>query len=34
MDLLLAKDVTEQYLRGRTDGLLQPSRVVVSDALA
>ena len=34
MDLLLAKVVTERCLRGRTDGLLQPSQVVVSDALA
>jgi methyltransferase (TIGR00027 family) len=31
-DLLFAEDVTERYLRGRTDGLFQPSRVVIADA--
>jgi methyltransferase (TIGR00027 family) len=30
--LLFAEDVTERYLRGRTDGLLQPSRVVIANA--
>ncbi|MGO9177956.1 MAG: SAM-dependent methyltransferase [Candidatus Limnocylindrales bacterium] len=34
VDLLFAEDVTERYLRGRTDGLFQPSRVVIADALA
>ena len=32
VDLLFAEDVTERYLRGRTDGLFQPSRVVIADA--
>jgi methyltransferase (TIGR00027 family) len=30
--LLLADDVTRRYLRGRTDGLFQPGRVVIADA--
>jgi methyltransferase (TIGR00027 family) len=30
--LLLADDVTRRYLRGRTDGLFQPARVVIADA--
>jgi len=33
VDLLSAEDVTQRYLRGRTDGLFQPSRVVIADAL-
>jgi len=33
VQLLFAEDVTEKYLRGRTDGLFQPSRVVIADAL-
>jgi hypothetical protein len=32
VDLLLADDVTRRYLRGRTDGLFQPARVVIADA--
>jgi hypothetical protein len=31
--LLSAQDVTQRYLRERTDGVLQASRVVIADAL-
>jgi methyltransferase (TIGR00027 family) len=33
VELLFAQDVTQRYLHARTDGLLQPSRVVIADAL-
>jgi O-methyltransferase involved in polyketide biosynthesis len=32
VSLLSAEDVTERYLRARTDGLLQPGRVVIASA--